>query len=155
MEIVGLLLSHPDIRVDRENDKGATALNFATEGRAVEALELLLEHPEVDVNHAQNMTEPQFCTGCTSLMTAALQGFPAVAKILLQQSDVDVNILGIDYQATALGMAAFLGNKGRIQPRLLDIRPAFDSTVYMTSMKTWLLCLNTIIAKHRESHPPP
>ena len=111
-----LLLNHSDIRVDQETDKGATALNFATEGRALEALELLLERPEVDVNHAQNMTEPQFCTGCTSLMTAALQGFPAVAEILLRQSDVDVNIRGVDYEATALGMAAFLGNKERTRP---------------------------------------
>ena len=116
MDIVSLLLEHPDISADQETDKGATALNFATEGRALEALKLLLQHPEVDVNHAQNMTEPQFCTGCTSLMTAALQGFPAVAEILLQQGDVDVNARGIDYDATALGMAAFLGNTGRIQP---------------------------------------
>ena len=104
--------------VDQEMDKGATALNFATEGNAVEAVELLLEHPEVDVNHAQNMTEPQFCTGCTPLMTAALQGLPAVADILLQQSGVDVNVRGVDYDATALGMASFVGSKGRIQQKL-------------------------------------
>ena len=67
-----------------------------------------------NTNNAQNMTEPQFCTGCTSLMTAALQGFPAIAEILLRQSNVDVNVVSLDYGATALGMAAFLGNKGWI-----------------------------------------
>ena len=123
MDIVALLLEHPDIKVDKETDTGAIALNFATEGRSVEAVRLLLEHPGTDVNNAQNMTEPQFCTGCTSLMTAALQGFPAIAEILLRQSNVDVNVVSLDYGATALGMAAFLGNKGWILSDLDHIRP--------------------------------
>ena len=128
-DIVGLLLEHPDIRVDQETDAGAIALNFATEGRSLEAVRLLLKHPGTDVNHAQNMTESwQFCTGCTSLMTAALKGFPTIAEILLQQNNVDVNVVSLNSTVpysgcTALGMAALVGNKGWILSDLDLIRP--------------------------------
>ena len=124
MDIVALLLEHPDIKVDKETDTGAIALNFATEGISLEAVRLLLKHPGTDVNHAQNMTESwQFCTGCTSLMTAALKGFPTIAEILLQQNNVDVNVVSLDDGTTALGMAAFYGNKGWILSDLDLIRP--------------------------------
>ena len=113
--IVRRLLAHPNVSADQAADNGATALHFATESGALEAMELLLERPEVDVNAVQNMTEPMHCTGCTSLMTAAVQEFTDGVEILLQRTGVDANIQDMEYLTTALGFASFLGNKGRIQ----------------------------------------
>ncbi|OUM68876.1 hypothetical protein PIROE2DRAFT_38828, partial [Piromyces sp. E2] len=44
------LLSRPDIDINLQDDKGCTALMYALKSQNKEVIELLLNHPDINVN---------------------------------------------------------------------------------------------------------
>jgi ankyrin repeat protein len=84
--VVELLLdSCPNIDVNRaKNDHGMTPLLKAIVYNIVESVELLLKHPNIDVNKANN-------DGETPLLKAACFGLVEIVRELLAHPGIDVN----------------------------------------------------------------
>ena len=51
VEVVRLILSHPDTDINAENNSGTTALYGAIETGYKEAVDELFKHPQLNVNH--------------------------------------------------------------------------------------------------------
>jgi len=86
LQALKIILSHPDIDVNKANAKGETALQKAAFMGYIEAVELLLDHTAIDVNRADNDAR-------TALMMAVLGGNNEVVHLLLGRDDIDVNAL--------------------------------------------------------------
>ncbi|ORX81437.1 ankyrin, partial [Anaeromyces robustus] len=86
VEIVQLLLKHPDIDVNFQNNKGFTPLIRAAKDGKKEIVELLLKHPNVDTNVQDN-------EGRTALFYAIYFGYKEIVKLILKLSNnIDINI---------------------------------------------------------------
>ena len=81
-EIVKLLLSHPNIDVNKDN-KGATPLYVGCSRGHIEIVNSLLTHTNIDVNKDFN--------GKTPLINACEKGHNEIVKLLLLQRNIVVN----------------------------------------------------------------
>ena len=89
-EIVKILLAHPHINVNVQNQNGSTPFSFScTMGDGdVTVLQLLLKDPRVDVNLRDH-------EGRTLLWLASLEGhFSAVEWLIASKRDLEVNLKG-------------------------------------------------------------
>ncbi|MCP4748815.1 MAG: ankyrin repeat domain-containing protein [Desulfobacteraceae bacterium] len=84
IEVVKLLLSHPNIDVNQADNNGITLLHLAARRGHVEIVKLLLSRPGIDVNKADNY-------GWTPLSMAAGRGHVEIVKFLLSRPGIDVN----------------------------------------------------------------
>ena len=84
-EVVGLLLQHPQIDVNKGSYNGETALYQASRNGHSEVVQLLLQHPQIqiDINKDDN--------GQTALHVASSSGQSEVVELLLQHPQIDVN----------------------------------------------------------------
>ena len=110
-EIVGRLLVHPEMDVNKANDDGGTALTIASQKGHTEVVERLLAHPDIDVNKA-------LTNGGTALFVASHEGHTEVVDRLLAHPDIDVNKAETTDGHTAL-VAASLGGHTEIVEQLL------------------------------------
>eukprot|EP00981_Chlorochromonas_danica_P001655 scaffold367_cov274-Ochromonas_danica.AAC.4 len=116
VEIVRLLLLHPQIEVNAVDDKGPTVLRISVIYNRVEIVRLLLLHPKIAVNDIDNM-------GVTVLHISAVKNFPEIMRLLLLHAKIDVNAadgMGV----TALHISAALGHVEIV--RLLLLHPQIE-----------------------------
>eukprot|EP01083_Nonionella_stella_P140056 428636_1 len=78
-----VLLCETDVNTPDEN--GDLALSVAAKNGNREAVQIILENPNVDVNGA-NISD-----GWTPLISAVMEGHANIAKLLLENPNVDVN----------------------------------------------------------------
>ena len=83
--VVELLLRHPDISINAENENGSTALMVASENGHDAVAELLLSRPDIDFNTQEQEQ------GRTALMLACRFGYVAIVKLLLSQPTITIN----------------------------------------------------------------
>ena len=120
LEVVELLLERDGIDINKANNGGLTALYLASEAGHPEAMELLLQRPEIDIN--------QDYGGITALWNAVKLGHTEVVQLLLEHpktnitkgiaADINVKIASAMFNRTITNMdihekvlvAAFLGN---------------------------------------------
>ena len=84
IEILKLLLSHPDIDVNARNDYGTTPLYKACNNKFIEIVKLLLAHPSIDVNLEKE-------NGFTPLLLSIHAKSFDISKLLLDHPKIDVN----------------------------------------------------------------
>ena len=102
-EIVGLLLQHPQISINKRSSLGNKgALYYASGGGYSEVVRLLLQHPQINVNIVNKHGE-------TALYWPSSWGYSEIVMLLLQHPQIDVNKETDDGQ-TALGIASEQGH---------------------------------------------
>ena len=116
-KIIRLLLDHPSIEVNMADDKGCTALHWATMLGRVEAVKILLADKRVDVNiqNADNLTVLMYAARKSS------ENQVSILKLLLEQPSTDVN-LADDDGLTALHGAIDSKNIEAVRLMLADKR---------------------------------
>ncbi|KAH6905339.1 ankyrin repeat-containing domain protein [Coprinopsis sp. MPI-PUGE-AT-0042] len=103
LEIVALLLAHPDIEVNAVDIKGRSALMKAASMGHTSTIALLAAHPQTKINLADN-------NGTTALMWSTLHGFDAAIEPLLAHHEIHVN--QVDTEGwSALMLAAHYGHE--------------------------------------------
>ena len=80
------LLNHPDINVILIDTQQQYALKVAAEYGRAEIVEMLLQRPDVDINHKNDIGHSK-----TALETACYKGHTEVVRVLLNDPDIDVN----------------------------------------------------------------
>lgn len=101
--IVELLLKHPNIDVNMEDNNKLTPLMHATLLGRTKTVELLLKHKDIEINKKGNLD-------CTALMMAAAFGQPEIVKLLISQPGININLKNQD-GATALHQAVMNGHE--------------------------------------------
>jgi ankyrin repeat protein len=101
-DAVNMLLGRPGILVNQPDDEGYTPLFCASGGGFNGELELLLAHPDIDVN--------MIVKGETALSMAATNGQEVAAKLLSSVPAIDVNRRRKADGATAFTMACDCGH---------------------------------------------
>ena len=130
--VVQLLLEQPDIDVNCVDRGGLTALHMACfKGQESVARVLLAARGQDSLNLAS-------CRALAPLMTAVLEGNPAVVELLLQQPGLEVNSAG-DKGNTALHLACLEGRRGIVQ-RLLAAPGQQSFNVQNSAGNTPLMC---------------
>ncbi|OUM64989.1 hypothetical protein PIROE2DRAFT_60293 [Piromyces sp. E2] len=84
-EIVEVLLKHPGIDVNVQDNKKVTPLMYATIYGRLKTVKLLLKHPKIDVN-IQNRI------GGTALICASEIGQKNIVELLINQPGIDINL---------------------------------------------------------------
>jgi hypothetical protein len=82
-DVIQASILNPDIDVNGSTS-GKSALTIAAARGRICLVELLLKHPDIDVNYIDQH-------GMTPLMLAALFGHSGVVKLLLKHPGIDVN----------------------------------------------------------------
>lgn len=80
------LLNHPDINVVLIGTQEQYALKEAADYGRAEIVEMLLQRPDVDINHKSNIDHSK-----PALESACYQGHTEVVRVLLKHPDIDVN----------------------------------------------------------------
>ena len=101
--VVGLLLQHQDIDVNRENSNGLSPLMEASKYGYNKVVEPILFHPNVQVNKAT------WDDGTTALMYACQNNHITVVKILLRCPQTDVHLQNNKFE-TAKEIAGLSSN---------------------------------------------
>lgn len=144
-EAVELLLKHPKIDVNAQNNEGHTPFIIAAAYNHKEIVKSLLKHPDIDVNvrcenggtalmyaaawgkneavellvkHPKidvNMGISSFVEGNTILSMAMQEGHKEIVKMLLKHPDIDVNAVCNMFGVTALGRAILRDDKDMIK----------------------------------------
>lgn len=115
------LLSNRAIDYSKTNKSGEAALNIAARKGNEEFVSLLIEHPQVDVDHSD-------ADGITALEAAAIRGHISVVKLLLdQRPNVDINHKDVDLVAP-LSAAVIHGHLPIVE--LLLAQEGIDSRAY-------------------------
>ena len=84
-EVVSLLLSHPEIKINEKAIMGSTALHFGCARGSTESLNLLLALPGLELNERN-------CGGFTPVMDAIDRGHSEVVRALTQKTGVDLDL---------------------------------------------------------------
>ena len=130
--LVHLLLEHPDIDVNCVDRGGLTALHMACfKGQESVARALVAARGQDSLNLAS-------FRALTPLMTAVLEGNPAVVELLLEQPSLEVNCAG-DKGNTALHLACLEGRRGIVH-RLLAAPGQQSFNVQNSAGNTPLMC---------------
>jgi ankyrin repeat protein len=98
VEIIKLLLKHPNIDVNRENAAQYTALYHSIAFGRVEVVNMLLAHPNIDVNKADRFGESYLFFCCSNRSWE-------IAKLLIKHPDIDVNSASLMTSQTSLMIA--------------------------------------------------
>lgn len=80
------LISKPEVNVNAIDKKGRNCLHFAVYNDDTRLTKNLLERPEIDVN-LQSLKDKK-----TPLIIAAREGYSEIVQMLLNRSDIDVNV---------------------------------------------------------------
>jgi ankyrin repeat protein len=115
-KIVELLLTHPEIDVNKAHKGGATPLIIASQRGFKEIVARLLRHPDIDVNSATT------ARGDTPLHQASQNGHKEVVELLLMHPSIEVNKPSRD--GGALHAAAANGHRAIVE--LLLTVPGID-----------------------------
>ncbi|RPA76619.1 ankyrin, partial [Ascobolus immersus RN42] len=121
---VKYLLSLPNVDADAKMSQGATPLMFAVQAGNIEAVRLLVQRKDVDVNWRTNYRPYDR----TALILAAVKPKAEIAQLLLQREDIDVNVRDKNSDATALHYAA-VHSEGLEVLRMLVARGDADPTL--------------------------
>lgn len=127
LHIAKELLKHKRIRVDKTGNLDVTPLIAATIGGYTELVREILKHsPRVNKRDAD---------GYTALMWAAKKGYLDIAKILLAQKDIEVNVLDEKKNDNAL-LLAYKNNYRELALEILNTKPR-NSGDYSISATYW------------------
>ena len=90
--VAALLLTHPDIDVNKVDYLGKTPLSIAAQADRPSVMQLLLTHPDVDVNvgHIGEVSKAQ--ANISPLWTSSEHGHHECVKLLLSHPKTDVNM---------------------------------------------------------------
>ena len=88
-EVVSLLLSHPEIKINAKDRGGLTALHFGCAHGSTESLNLLLAVPGLELNERDS-------DGDTPVMVAIHWGHSEVVRALTQKTGVDLDLKTVD-----------------------------------------------------------
>ena len=88
-EVVSLLLSHPEIKINEKDRWGSTALHFGCAHGSTESLNLLLALPGLELNERDSV-------GFTPVMEAICRGHSEVVRALTQKTGVDLDLKTVD-----------------------------------------------------------
>ena len=88
-EVVSLLLSHPEIKINEKNTMGLTALHAGCIRGSRDSLDLLLALPGLELNERNN-------AGLTPVMVAIHCGHSEVVRALTQKTGVDLDLKTVD-----------------------------------------------------------
>ena len=88
-EMVSLLLSHPEIKINEKDMWGSTALHVGCTRGSTESLNLLLALPGLELNERNN-------AGLTPVMVAIHWGHSEVVRALTQKTGVDLDLKTAD-----------------------------------------------------------
>ena len=77
--------------MNRKKSSGETPLSCAVECENISAIELLLSHPDLDVNKLADVGEMRTLGRFSPLYFAVLKGNSDIVGLLLQHNDIDVN----------------------------------------------------------------
>lgn len=116
IDILQLLLAHPDIDVNISDSDGITPLLDAVCKNHIDIVQLLLQNPRTDINAQNNL-------GKTALIGASTLNLPDIVRLLLAHPDIDVNISDRDlFGNTPLWYAVYDGHIRIVQLLLEDSR---------------------------------
>ena len=88
-EMVSLLLSHPEIKINEKAIMGSTALHFGCINGSRDSLDLLLALPGLELNERNR-------AGDTPVMMAIRRGHSEVVRALTQKTGVDLDLKTVD-----------------------------------------------------------
>jgi ankyrin repeat protein len=106
-DILALLLEN-GIDVNQQDDKGETALMWASKKGHKEIVQMLLQHENIQKNK-------QNYYGHTALFLASRQGNKEIVEIFLQEKNIEINQRDKTFGETALMKASQVGHKEIVQ----------------------------------------
>jgi len=111
-DVVKLLLDREDIDVNKQDNRGHTALSYVvqyvTPSHAIEPAKLLLDRDDIDVNLPSRCGETPLHIACCSAVDRV--------DLLLKKEGVDVNASDI-HGCTPLGTCCYLHHEYRKPPK--------------------------------------
>ena len=120
--ILKLLMKHPELQINTQDDSGRTALFHAAQRGQTEAVRELLGFYKTLVNTFDQETNT------TPLMIAVIRGFNEIVKLLLRHRNIDINAISNNIFRVKLGLSGKNQVQTNMRASTLSVAASFGNS---------------------------